>query len=313
MSEKTMLDMGGVAFLDGDPLGLRQLEEELVWNPTGPLPEWLAGADLDDDDDSFVGLAVPLRSTNPPAHEPVEVSKSESKAPTIPELLLPLPPIEEPSRLLDDPIEAPTDAEQSIAAAVPKPPPAMASEPLVAELVETGPMPEPGVDGLMSINDLLRFVEEPTPPTEEPAAAVPTIAPIAETPTAPVESIPVPLPARRMLDVDEMLEARFCLLASVVDRLWAIPLDRIERVTAAVTDAVDLRELQERKRRRKPGIAVVLDHGGAIIVDEIRGPRTLAWEPPSDDDPPPLQPLARASLGADLVDLLDCDAFRPLS
>ena len=44
MSAMTMLYMGGLAFLEGDPLGLRELDESLVWKPNGPLPDWLDGA-----------------------------------------------------------------------------------------------------------------------------------------------------------------------------------------------------------------------------------------------------------------------------
>jgi hypothetical protein len=50
MIANTMLDMGALALLYGDPLGLREIEESLAWQQNGPLPYWLDDADLEDDE-----------------------------------------------------------------------------------------------------------------------------------------------------------------------------------------------------------------------------------------------------------------------
>jgi hypothetical protein len=67
MSAKTMLDMGGLAFLDGDPLGLRELEESLAWQANGPLPQWLDGADPDNEDNVHTHRISTAKAATRPA------------------------------------------------------------------------------------------------------------------------------------------------------------------------------------------------------------------------------------------------------
>lgn len=64
MTAKTMLDLGGLAIVDGDPLGLHELEESLAWQANGPLPDWLDGADPDEEDDGLVQIG-PSPSVKP--------------------------------------------------------------------------------------------------------------------------------------------------------------------------------------------------------------------------------------------------------
>lgn len=72
MTAKTMLDLGGLAFLEGDPLGLRDLEESLAWQANGPLPDWLEGAEpFEEDSELFSGAEEP--AVGQPASKPVEV------------------------------------------------------------------------------------------------------------------------------------------------------------------------------------------------------------------------------------------------
>jgi hypothetical protein len=54
MTDRTMVAPGGFFFLDGDPLGVRASEEHLAWCNDGPLPEWLDGADPDEETPSDV-------------------------------------------------------------------------------------------------------------------------------------------------------------------------------------------------------------------------------------------------------------------
>ncbi len=293
MNANTMLDMGGLAFLDGDPLGLRELDESLAWKANGPLPDWLEDADIDGDESRDFELP-PAMNLRPP---------SLTSVPDVATLVVeqsPIPPPVAPPAVVELP-EPPATEVTAPPYHFDEPAPPVIEPPLVAELVETGPPPPPpegSNEGLVNINELLRFVEEPPAPSA--AEATPEIALPPPEPVAPAV-------ARRYLSFDELIDARICLLAVVADRLWAIPFDRVAQVAsrAAGERAVDLFEMQEGKKRRDKGVTIGFDSDAAVIVDRILGPRSLSWQSLAADSDAPAWMLAQTKVAGENVGLLD--------
>ena len=277
MSATTMLDLGGLACLDGDPLGLRELELSLAWNATGPLPDWLDGTD---DDDLDLELPTDKLLLQPaPAPNATEPKRDRESSPT--EL-----------SVADQPLEAP--------------PAIVVEPPLIAELVETGPTAnsEPNKD-LVSIDELLGLDDEAQ--ESAPVAGQAALAPVPE----PARDLNRPVVRPRFLSIDELIDARLCLLAAVADRLWAIPFDRIVSVTGPQTDdeAIDLFERQEGKRRRQPGVSIRFDSDVVLIVDRILGPRSLAWELLAANSNGPEWMVAQTNVAGETVGLLDWESL----
>lgn len=171
--------------------------------------------------------------------------------------------------------------------------------------------PENSATGLRSIDEILRFVAEP-PQTVPTTVTVPTPAPSADSPPElppPEEELtpaPPPLPARRVLGFDELIDFRLCLLAEIAGQAWAVPLDRVTTVgRRRAADAIDLYERFEGRPRRGEWAAITFDNDHTLLVDRILGPRSLAWEPlPAETDAPDWA-LAETILAGDSIRLLD--------
>ena len=293
MSEKTMLDLNANIVLEGDPLGLRAIEESLAWRAAGQLPDWLDEDRFDDNemssDDSPSGEVI--RSA------PVGADSSSASA---------VRPERDTFAVLELPDSPPAVAIHSIAPAVTAP--SLVKPPEDSRL--TRPPSDAASNDLVSINDILRFVDEAPASRpvifEAPAAAVPPPAPVAaaSTPAPPAVS-------RRAVTFEDLLDARLCLLASVAESLWAVPLDRIVAVTSTPkgSKVFDLHLRQEGKKRRGATMSIVLDTDVAVIVDRVLGPRSFAWDSlPAKCDAPHWE-LARTSVGGEAVGLLDWQAL----
>jgi hypothetical protein len=180
--------------------------------------------------------------------------------------------------------------------------PAPPQAPLVAELIETGPPPvfKAPADGLISIDEIVCFLEQPVvapPPSERDEVHAP-------------KTGNVVVASRRQLSSDEWNGARLCLLTSVAGQMWAVPLEKVAQVARhAATNAFDLYERLEGKKRREPGMAVHFENDTALIVDYTIGPRSLAWAPLPAGCEEPTWVLARAELAGQTAGLLDWRAL----
>jgi hypothetical protein len=298
MSEKTMLDLNANIVLEGDPLGLRAIEDSLTWRSTGNLPDWLDEDPFDDNqmssDDS------PSGEENRPASGNADSNQASAVRPE-----------RDTFAVLDLPDSPPAVAIQSPAPAVTAP--SLVKPPEDDSRLTRPPSDAAGND-LVSINDILRFVDEApaSKPVifEAPAAAVAPPAPVSA-PPHPAPPVAPPVVSRRAVTFEDLLDARLCLLAGVADRLWAVPLDRIVAVTSTPkgSKALDLHLRQEGKKRRGATMSIVLDTDMALVVDRVLGPRSFAWEAlPAKCDAPTWE-LARAIVGGEAVGLLDWQAL----
>jgi hypothetical protein len=308
-----------------DPLGLAAIEAELEWQTSGPLPSWLDGTELSEAE----SLALPpmLRSSLAEARietlaevgdktEPrVDMSASdlaasepagpaENRASSSMEELLdlvnlvslystgygdPTPPVAAappPSEIIA-PVAAPASFGSSHV---------MDSEPRDAgsssAITEKEPLPA----------DLLPL-ESSTPPNEAPQAVPPNEpAPIAK------------LPPRRVPSLDELAEARDCLIVEAGDRFWAVPLHAVVCLKpwpASPADIdVDLAEelgaarLRPRNAKRWMLETTELTFG----VDGLRGPGSVAWTIAEAEDSPQWM-LAQADRCGESVGLIDLERW----
>jgi len=265
-----MLDPGGFAFLDGDPLGLRELEESLVWQTNGPLPDWLDGAEPNDEYCNLTATAAtPISKSAPAVADATPLGHCQETSIT------------------------PAPAEAAPPSASPR-----RDAPLVAEHVASGTTPllfQAPADGLLSIDEIVRFVESPasTKPVEAVAGEALFEMPVAG--------------RRRRLSADEGNEASLCLLLSAARQLWAVPLVHVAQVArpTETNTAIDLYERLEGRKRRDAGIAVTFENSAVLIVDQLIGTRTLNWAPQPQSAAEPDWVLGRAELGDQAAFLLD--------
>ncbi len=144
MSATTMLDMGGLAFLDGDPLGLRDLDESLAWNANGPLPDWLDGTDDEDEDDCDLNppAARCLRPPTPVPHHSDRPAPSHIEPPLIAELVDTGPPTTIPEPADDDLVSIEDLFRDTDEPSTP---------PIVAEQAASPPVAEPKREPIVSV------------------------------------------------------------------------------------------------------------------------------------------------------------------
>lgn len=295
-----MLDLDAPMVLEGDPLGLRALEEAIAWRGDGPLPDWLDGTDLEDPDADLD--AARLDQTNDPPSLADELPASGV-----------IPSTGKTYAVLDLPELPPVVAIESPCAVRPAAPPLSQPPASVVEASASAAAVTPAED-LVSINDILRFVDDASFPDSK--ADVPAAPSVPQAPPPLATALPAQTPAeavaaRRFVSFEELLDARQCLLTAVANDLWAIPLDRIVAVTrnARSGRVIDLHERQEGKPRRGKAMSIVLDNDTVLLVDRVLGPRSFGWDSLPSGSKAPLWQLAQTAIGGETVGLLDWETL----
>jgi len=235
------------------------------------LPDWLDGAEPSDDD-----------YCNLPATVAAPISK-----------FAPMESADQPFGQCQEPSIAPAPVEAILpSASRPR------DTPLVDELVASTPAPvlfQAPADGLLSIDEIVRFVEAPagTKPVETAAGEA-----LLETPV---------VQRRRQLSAEDWNEASLCLLLSAARQLWAVPLAHVAQVTRPTksSTAMDLYERLEGRKRRDAGIAVTFENNAILIVDQLIGTRSLSWAPLATSADERDWVLGRAELGEQSAFLVD--------
>jgi hypothetical protein len=268
-----------------DPLGLAAMEAELAWPTEGPLPSWLDGTDLSTE-------AAP-RSMPSPA--PI---LAESRVETLADV----------ENCEETRPEVPVDPDK----------PSSSFE----ELLNLVHMVSSCSSGRPIPNDAKPAASSSQVLDADPFGEASSWAQTAKGGRVPTrESINLPIFAaernpstRRVPTLDELAEARECLLVEAADRLWAIPLPSTVRVgprseSGANVDVDLALEAGGGPERRPRGKRWIIETESLTVgVDVLRGLASIAWSI-AEGDAAPFWTLAQASHRGQSVGLVDLETW----